>query len=210
MVVRVQNVFEKWQRLPAGQALQLPGDQPRKVIIEFNCPAPTRIDVFKGMAGEADPETGVVDAEGMFLGLVHGLQKFEFYAPGLVHLVATADDDVFFYTGDGDRNHFEHEFKPLVKLMQRRPRNPQVEEMMFKAQQNADRRFAMQEARLVEREAYLEALAAQVAANNGNNVGGGTGNTGDTKPDAAGTAGATGGGDGEKPTVPAAEPPAGA
>lgn len=149
MVVRIHNA-SKWSRLEVGHMLELPGtDEVRKVRLEVNCPAPTRLDV-------------IIADKPVFLAVVQGYEVVEFSAAGTVVLSADSESDVFYFTNDGDQIAVD---RPLAvsfaKVATRRARNPELEMMMFKAEQNIQRRLAaqqeefeaMREARRLEAEA---------------------------------------------------------
>lgn len=134
MVIRIHNL-SKWARLKPGDVLQLNGQHARKIRVEFNCPAPTRIDALEG-----DKMT--------FLAVVHGYEVLEFSSAAEVQLVCTSDDDVFFFTNDGDNIANENlEAVAFTKVLGRRAaRNPELELMMFKAERRLERRLAAQRA----------------------------------------------------------------
>jgi hypothetical protein len=135
MVVRIHNV-SKWAALQPGDILELRGLDRRRVRVEFNCPAPTRIDVVEG-----DKPT--------FLAIVQGYEVVEFTAGAEVHLVATSEDEVWYFTNDGDQIAVERpEAVSFTKIASRRARNPDLELMMFKMEQNISRRTAALEAEL--------------------------------------------------------------
>lgn len=134
MVVRIHNV-SKWKKLQPGEVLELAGQDERRVRIELNCPAPTRLDLIQS------------DGKPVFLAVVQGLETVEFKAGATVQLVATSEDEVWYFTSDGERVAAKNvQAKSFTKIAQRRTRNPELERMMFKMQQNMERRFAMLEA----------------------------------------------------------------
>lgn len=127
MVVRIHNVA-KWAVLQPGQMLELSGQHQRKVRIEFNCPAPTRLDLVEG-------------DKGTFLAVVQGHEVVEFTASGEVHIVPTSEDEVWWFTNDGDQTaSATPEAVSFTKIASRRSRNPELERMMFKMEQNMLRR----------------------------------------------------------------------
>lgn len=134
MVVRIHNV-SKWKKLQPGEVLELKGQSERRVRIELNCPAPTRLDLIQS------------DGNPVFLAVVQGLETVEFVAGATVQLVATSEDEVWYFTSDGEQVAAKNvQAKSFTKIAQRRTRNPELERMMFKMQQNMERRFAMLEA----------------------------------------------------------------
>lgn len=137
MVVRIHNV-SKWAILRPGDMLELKGAEARKVRVELNSPAPTRLDL-------------VIDDKATFLTVFEGHQVVEFTAPPESYLVATSEDEVWFFTNDGDEVATARpEAVSFTKIANRRARNPELERMMFKMEQNMNRR--------------LDALAAEQAA----------------------------------------------
>lgn len=156
MVKRIQNL-SKWNVLASGEALQLEGDHRRKIRVELNAPMRTRVDVI---------------AEGLtvFLGVIEGLDVVEFTADGVVQLVFSPLNEaelseVWYFTSDGDQ-YARSTVNPVTFLelpLGGVVRNPQVEMMIFKQQQNnlrlqaqvAKDRVAL-EARFAELSARLE------------------------------------------------------
>lgn len=132
MAIKFNNL-DKWARLAVGSVLQLPGEKLRRVRVELNCPAATRVDVV-----EHDREAKVT-----FLAVVEGHETIEFIAQNLVELVFTSDDDVWYFTPDGDLVATEiPEATSFTKIASRRARNPELELLMFKQQQNIERRMS--------------------------------------------------------------------
>lgn len=138
MVVRVNNL-SKWECLKPGVGLELPEGQRRQIRIEVNCVAPTRFDVVEGRS-PTDP-----DAKHTFLAVVQGLEVLDFRAGGRgpVHVVPQSDDEVWYFTNDGGVGS-QKQANPVsfVQIATRATRNPELELMMFKAQQNELRRDA--------------------------------------------------------------------
>lgn len=147
-MIRLQNVMTKWEKLEVGEVLSLRGENPRRVRIEFNCPAAARLDlVVQPSVDVTADDVGIV-----FLAVVHGYEVVEFSVPGPCHIAVTSEDEVWFYTSDGDDSPqlFGVETVSFTKIMNRRARNPQLEMMMFRAEQNMNRRLAMLEAEAAE------------------------------------------------------------
>jgi len=146
MVVRIHNV-SKWVKVPEGKVIELVGDRDRKVRIEVNCPEPTRFDVVEG-----DFLT--------FLAVVQGYEVLEFVAGAQAHVVPTTEGEVWYFTNDGDQIAEERDdLVSFTKIASRRARNPELELMMFKMNQNMERRMAQQAAEMA---AMLAAQAAEV------------------------------------------------
>lgn len=144
MVVRLHNL-SKWQKLEPGEGIELLGAHDRKVRVEVNTEAPTRFDVVHG----DDDDTQVT-----FLAVVHGMETLEFYAPGGTYLAATSDGEVWYFTNEGDQTATDREAVSFTRVMNRRARNPELERMMFKMEQNMNARLAL----------MADEVAAQVAA----------------------------------------------
>lgn len=140
MTVKLRNVT-KWKLLPIGEVLSLPKPEPRVIRLEVNCVAETRVDVL-------------VDETLVFLWAGQGLQTIEFAVPGPCEVIFTSEAEVFYATDDsGDAGVVDMEETPFTSIMNRRVRNPQMELMMFKMEQNINRRLDQQ------REEYEAQLA---------------------------------------------------
>lgn len=184
MVIKLHNT-DKWELLETGKVLAFKGNVPRLVRVEFNCVAPTRIDLK-----EAE--------RGTFLAVVQGHEVIEFTCSGDAELIATSDDEVWFHTDYGDGLAFESFAESFTKLANRRVRNPDLELMMFKAEQRIN-------ARLAELDKERAALAAErVSENVGVAPSAGTASGGavePAKPAEQSDEGAAPDGDDEKPAV---------
>lgn len=136
MTIRIHNL-DKWALLQPGMVLELVANDTRKIRLEFNCPADTRIDV--------------ADADGKltFLAVVRGYEVVEFYGHATSHVVATSDDEVWYFTNDGETTATDTpEAVSFTKIAGRRERNPELERMMFKLEQNMLRRIDAERAAL--------------------------------------------------------------
>lgn len=198
MVVRLNDIAG-WNRLNPGLKLALPSEEPRKVRLEVNCPAPTRIDALVG---------GVVH----FLAVVQGYEVIEFGAPGVVEVVLDSELETYYRTDDGESIAvvLPDNEPSFTTPMERQVRNPHLEAIEFKMRQNmlafeermgADR--AALEARLVAAEARAKAAEGKVDA-----VGLGGPGRGDPagEPDAAGAAGSDAGAEQQPAPVPSPKP----
>lgn len=140
MVLKVHNVT-KWRVLEPGQVLTLTGadGEARKVRVELNCVEVTRVDWV------------AADGRVWFLGIVHGYEVVEFTTyDGDSQLVFTTEGDVWYFTNDGDQVGVDRsmESESFATVMQRRARNPQLELMLWKMNQNIERRLAQQAAEI--------------------------------------------------------------
>lgn len=143
MVVRIHNLT-KWSPLKPGDVLELKGLASRPVRIEVNTETTTRLDWIEG-------------EKGTFLAVVNGYEVVEFVAGPEGHLVATSEGEVWFFTNDGDQVATARpEAVSFTKIATRRARNPELERMMYKMEQNMNRRMAAQQAEI---EAMLRAQA---------------------------------------------------
>ena len=149
MVVRIDNI-SKWAAIQPGEVLACPGTGARRVRVDLNCPAPTRVDVV-----QVDGEKVKVLA---FLAVIEGYQPVEFTAEGDgVHLAFDSESEVWYFTNLGDAISTERpNVKSFAQLASRAARNPELELMMFKQQQNFNRLLARQQAQ-------IDALAAAKA-----------------------------------------------
>lgn len=147
MVVRIHNT-DKWAELKPGEVLKLTGDGFRLIRVQVNCSYPTAFHV-------------VEDDRPVFLAVVQGHETLEFSAGASgepVHLVATSEGEVWYFTNDGDRDAFHNENAvSFTKIANRRARNPELERMMFKMEQNMTRRMALLEAENAAWRAAMEA-----------------------------------------------------
>lgn len=133
MVVRVHNP-SKWAAIQPGNVLQIPNVvEPRVVRIEFNAPAPARVDLVQ--------EDGSI----VFLAAFSGMEVVEFTAEQPCQVAVTSDEDVFFFTNEGDSISFENPHAvSFVQYWERTPRNPELERMMWKMEANMMRRLQQQ------------------------------------------------------------------
>lgn len=144
----------KWTKLRAGDVLELPGDDIRNVVVQVNTEAPTRVDVFFG----AEPS--------VFLGVINGLETIEFTAERECYLSFTSEGEVWYFTNSSEGNRSSEvgdglQASSFTKIATRRTRNPELELMMFKQQQNARRNEAKQRAELDALRAQFDEMKAQ-------------------------------------------------
>lgn len=202
MVVRLFNLTD-WEYLKPGSILKLDGAEGRLVRIEFNVEAPTSLHLVQP------------DNKHVFLAVVMGLDVVEFRAPAEVHVVASSDGEVWYFTNHGQQITAETDGPTFTKLMTRAERNPELERIMWAAEQRARRREAQMAA---EFDARLAAQAAQHASapaaaqpshdpETGEVIedGGGQQNRG-VAPVDTGSAEPAGGGDKGEASAPAAKP----
>lgn len=154
MVLRIHNVG-KWSVLEPGHVLNLKGEQLRKVRVDVNCERPTPFHIVEG--GELGRIT--------FVGVVTGLETLEFsISGGEAHLTATSDGEVWYFTNDGD-SHSNEDLEPVnfaTIIPQRAARNPEMERMMWRIEQNMNLRLQQQQSEfdaIMAQQAQREAAA---------------------------------------------------
>lgn len=133
------NSLDRWALLPSEKSLVLsgkPGGGERRVRISFNVAEFTRAYV-------ATP-----DGEERLLAVLRpGLETVEFIAPGVLHVRtdAEAEAEVWVCTAETEPTYVEI-IDPVIftRIANRRHRNPELEEMMYRMQMNMERRLAQQ------------------------------------------------------------------
>lgn len=156
----MQTIYnlDKWFRLDEGAKLLMKGGRARKVVLEVNSPA------------EAALYVDVAGVDPIFLALVKGRDKVEFYAPGQedFHLMVEGCS-VFLYTVDGiDISAVSDGSESFVRIIERKPRNRELELMQYEMRANMQRMLDKQAgeyARLIE--SRLPPRAAQPTAEGG-------------------------------------------
>lgn len=146
MAIKIGNL-SRWARLEPGQVLTF-GQENRqqRIRVEFNVSDETHITAIDHKGHER------------FVAVIQGHETIEFTTEGDVVLVPTTEGEIWWYTRDGDTDAMElvHEV-PFTRVMQRRARNPELELMMFKMNQNIERRIA------AEVQSHIQAQAAMAA-----------------------------------------------
>lgn len=134
------NSVDRW--LPAaGQQLTFEGDGARRIRLHVNSPDVARVWL-------------VLDGDELqFIARVEGYQVVEFYADGDVR-VSIDGNDVWWRCAETEPT-FVEVVDPVIftKIANRRHRNPELEAIMYRMQENVERRLAQQAA---EFEAALE------------------------------------------------------
>lgn len=148
--------IQKWQRVEAGKALAFENPEPRRVRLDVNAPGWARLSYADG--------NGLIT----FLALVRGRDVIEFKAYGEFSLVVE-DNDCWVYTIDGEEIfHSAPDSESFTKLVERRPRNHEVELMNYLMRENMNRIVQEQTLELEKlwdkRERAAEARAAKLAA----------------------------------------------
>lgn len=156
----MQRLFniDKWSKLAQGHVLEFPGEAPRRIRLEVN--APLKVPLY------------YVDGDGVptFLALVEGRDTLEFHTTGTCGI--SADGDCYVFTADGDDVSSVVE-APVIftKIMERRPRNYEMERMQYEMRANQRRLMEAQSEQLERliagRVATLEAELAAARVSRG-------------------------------------------
>lgn len=135
MVVKL-NSIARWLALDPKKGISFDGEPETERLyrIEFNCEAVTTFYVVQGKS------------ERLLITLQPGLETVEFYLAGDFTIVSDEGGDVLFWCADYEPA-FVEVLDPEIftKIATRQARNPELEEIMYRAQLNMERRFAAQE-----------------------------------------------------------------
>jgi len=116
----------------AGEGITFEAEGARKVRLELNTEGPSRIAIQTG------PETI------RFLADVDGRQTLLFSVPGPFTLWPTCEGEVQWWSSEFQATSVAlPDAKTFTKIAERRARNPEVERVARKMQENADRRNAL-------------------------------------------------------------------
>lgn len=130
------NSLARWAVLDGGKAIVFAGSDvaERRVRINFNLEAVTSF--FIDIAGE----------EVFLCTLPPGLETLEFNAPGTFRVYAEKGSGVVQYQSADLEPTFSEVVDPVIftKIANRRHRNPELEEIMYRMQANMERRLASQ------------------------------------------------------------------
>lgn len=152
MAIFKLNTLSRWNALSpeTGAVFKGVDGEDRLVRINVNCEAVTSFSLVD--AGDRD--TFLVTVE-------PGVHVIEFYFPGTFRLIADAvGAAVMFQSADLEPTFSEIvDPKIFTKIAQRRHRNRELEEIMYRMQQNVERRFASQ---AHEMEAAFERRAREI------------------------------------------------
>lgn len=135
MVVKL-NSLSRWSALAPEQAIVFAGSDvaERRVRIDFNLEAVTSFFIR------------VDDEERFLCTLREGQETIEFNAAGTFRVYAEKGSGVVQYVSADLEPTFSEIVDPVIftKIANRRHRNPELEEMMFRMNQNLERRLAQQ------------------------------------------------------------------
>lgn len=139
----------RWQALGEGASIRFEADKMRRFRLEVNTPNRTRFYLVNG--------TDVT-----FLASVDGYEVIQFIAPEVFEITSDGAEALI-YTTEFEQTSVEiPDAVIFTKIAERRARNPELEYMMSKVQENMDRRLAVATRDFEQRTA---ALAAQIKAN---------------------------------------------
>lgn len=140
MVVKL-NSLSRWLSLDSTKGIRFSGtaDAERCVRIQFNLEAVTTFYVGKDQ----------MDAD-LLCTIGPGQETVEFYAQGEFYVFAEKDAGMVKYQSADLEPTFAEVVDPVIftKIAKRRERNKELEELMYVAQANIERRFAQQAAEL--------------------------------------------------------------
>lgn len=189
--MRLHNL-SKWAQLAPTDGLRLAASDTRQVRLDLNTTMRTRVDA-------------IVNENATFIAIVDGAQTLEFTIEGDAELIFQPeheDGEVWYFTNEGGDQPFEvPDAIPFVGIMNRRARNAALEEMMFKANLNIERRLAHLDAEYAELKANLgydpetgeeNEPEPEVAADNTGGTEGGEAAKAATEPSTEGKATSTG------------------
>lgn len=125
MITKLGNLTS-WKPVNPGDGILLPGKK-RRVRIAFNTQAATKVVALQRN-------------EVYVLGVVTGMQEYEFGASGDVEIHLDTDQVALWRTDDGVQTATQPSTDSFTKMMERKERNPELEYMMYMAEQNAKRR----------------------------------------------------------------------
>jgi len=140
------NKIEDWAILPKG-GIVLPEHKDRLVRIEVN------------VAGKATLEVDTIGGS-YLLGQVEGRETIEFRVRGPAEVTAKGDKTWFVCSEATRRDYTLGDGETFTKVVERAPRNPQLELMMAKMNQSVDRRMKAMEMDTNARISKAEARAA--------------------------------------------------
>lgn len=157
MVQKIYNLA-KWFELKDGEKLTLQHGVARRVRLEVNAPSETLLYASSG--------GGML----MFVARVLGRDLVEFHTMNDEQLdlfVSTEGGSVFIYTVDGqDVSHVSEDAESFTKIMERKPRNHELERMQYEMQANMRRMMESQAdelQRIVDRRLAAERAVVEAA-----------------------------------------------
>lgn len=143
--------LSRWMPLKVGDTLVLEGDIHRRIRLHVN--SPKRSSLF--FVNE--------DGEVQFLAAPVGRDVVEFAAAGTLK-ISTDDEDVYVYSSETEQTcTIIPDAETFTKIAERAARNPDIEYLMHQQQINLNRRFALLERDLEQREIAAYEAGTRVA-----------------------------------------------
>lgn len=126
------NNFKHWKQLLEGTRIEFTNPKPRQIRLDVNAPNACCLYVLNG------------DGEAFFLARVEGRDVLDFHCDGPFALTVEGGE-VNLYSIDGDDpSQIIEDPVIFTKIMERRRRNPELEQMMHKMQRNLERKLEAQ------------------------------------------------------------------
>lgn len=163
MTIRIFKL-SKWELLAPGEDLHLLLDNAgRKVVIEFNAEAATRV----GWVAQGSQKD-------VLLGIFAGREDVEFRPNGPGVVTVQSDGEVWFYTNDGDTHVAGDgaEQQPYTKLLEPRDRSETLERIIEMQNATHNRLMAAQAEERAAWQAHLADVLAQQEVEGGQDTGG--------------------------------------
>lgn len=126
------NNLRDWKSLGEGEVLELHKKKSRSVKLHLSAPDPTRL--YYQYPGDSP----------RFLARVCGIDVVSFVCEGEIDVIA--DGPVLFRTADNERAVAQPDGEKFTKMMERAPRNPEMEAVQRAMYANMERRLAQQSA----------------------------------------------------------------
>lgn len=140
--------LKNWKLLEAGKNLDMPGER-RNVRLALVVAGRAPVVVTDMKLGQLT-----------VIGYVEGMQEFLFGVEGDCQVSVDSEADVYYRTDDGDVTCVQFDNEPFVRMMERQPRNEELEMMMYIQSRNANKRAEQMEL-------SMQAMAKQLEALNG-------------------------------------------
>ena len=126
--------INKFLRIEQGEYLELPRRERRVVRLELNTAEPCQLKL----------QTGPREQDMRFLANVVGRETVEFVAEGPVTIWPDSDGEVWVWTSEVESSAVVvADAATFTKIATRKARNPELERVALKMQQNMERRFQM-------------------------------------------------------------------
>lgn len=146
---KIDNL-SKWRLVEAGDKMIMEKRRARKITLHLNGPFQTALYVKQAQE------------KAVFLATFMGRETVVFTAKGKVEVVS--DQDYYVHTSENETFVGLKDGEKFTRMMVRRERDPQYEEMEYRMRLNMERRFAAQAKELekrMRREALLNAPSAE-------------------------------------------------